>query len=438
MQIIDRRQNPSGRNLGNRQRFVERARARLRNAVKDAIRERSIEDTDSGERVVIPADDVHEPEFRRDSATGARRGVFTGNKAFRAGDEIPRPESGGAGSGGSEGSPDGEGEDGFAFTLSRDEFLDLLFEDLALPDMVKKKLKAVESTKRYRAGYSTSGPANRLNMVRSLRRSMVRRAALGRPDQAAIELLESELARLEAGEIVPSDGADTNARIEELRETLARVRQRRAAVPWLDPMDLRFNRMEHRPEPIAQAVMFCLMDVSASMDEDMKGLAKRFFLLLHLFLKRHYELVEVVFIRHTQKAEEVDEQVFFEGRQTGGTVVSSALDEMVRIAEARYPPDAYNIYVAQASDGDNVSSDVANCQTLLTDRILPFVQYMAYVEIMPQRDRLGIPSRRETELWRGYASVAEAQESLAMRRIAHAKDIFPVFRDLFRKERVAE
>lgn len=438
MQIVDRRRNPSGRNLGNRQRFVDRARSRLRKAIKEAIRERSIEDTTSGERVVIPADEIHEPEFRRDPSTGKRRGVFTGNRAFRAGDRIPRPPAGTGEGGGSEGSAHGEGEDGFVFTLSREEFLDLLFEDLALPDMMKKKLKSVDSAKRYRAGFSTSGPPNRLNMVRSLRRSMVRRAALGRPNQAAIAQIEQELARLEAGEIVPSDGRDPETRVAELREALERARGRRAAVPWLDPMDLRFNRTERRPEPVAQAVMFCLMDVSASMDEDMKGLAKRFFMLLHLFLDRHYEQVEVVFIRHTQRAEEVSERVFFEGRETGGTVVSSALEEMLRIVEARYPPDDYNIYVAQASDGDNVSSDVATCRDLLTERILPAVQYMAYVEILPQRERLGFSTRRESGLWQCYAEIARANGTLAMRRVAHAKDIFPVFRDVFRKEGVAE
>jgi hypothetical protein len=174
------------------------------------------------------------------------------------------------------------------------------------------------------------------------------------------------------------------------------------------------------------------------MDEDMKGLAKRFFLLLHLFLERHYEHLEVVFIRHTQRAEEVDERTFFEGRQTGGTVVSSALKEMLRICEARFPSDEYNIYVAQASDGDNVSSDVETCIELLTERILPTAQYMAYVEIMPQRERLGFSPSRESDLWTGYAPLAQDHPTLAMRRIAHAKDIFPVFRDLFRKEGLTE
>lgn len=434
LRIIDRRQNPSGKSLGNRQRFMDRAREQLRKAIKENIRQRSISDTQSGETVVIPADGTHEPVFRHDPETGERSRVLPGNKEFRAGDRLPRP-SGGAGRGGSEGSEEGEGEDAFAFTLSRDEFLDLLFEDLKLPDLVKKQLKSEETEKPKRAGLTTSGPANRLNYVRTARRSLVRRAALSRPKHDVIVQMERELERLEDEEISPADGRSKERRIAELREQLERARHKRSRVPFIDPMDLRYNRLEHRPQPIAQAVMFCLMDVSASMDEDMKALAKRFFLLLHLFLERHYDNVEVVFIRHTQHAEEVDEQTFFEGRQTGGTVVSSALKEMLRVARARFPLADYNIYVAQASDGDNVRSDIETCVNLLNDRILPITQYMAYVEINPpMRGRRNIARRGESDLWHGYGELAERRPNLAMRRISEASDIFPVFRDLFKSE----
>ena len=434
MRITDRRQNPSGKSLGNRQRFMDRAREQLRKAIKDNIRQRSISDTQSGETVVIPADGTHEPVFRHDPETGERSRVLPGNKEFRAGDRLPRP-SGGSGGGGREGSEEGEGEDAFAFTLSRDEFLDLLFEDLKLPDLVKKQLKSEEAEKPKRAGFTRSGPAHRLNLVRTARRSLVRRAALSRPKRDVIEQMARELERLEGDEITPADGRPAQARIAELREQLSRARQKRARVPFIDPIDLRYNRLEHRPQPIAQAVMFCLMDVSASMDEDMKALAKRFFLLLHLFLERHYDNVEVVFVRHTQHAEEVDEQTFFEGRQTGGTVVSSALKEMLRIARMRFPLAEYNIYVAQASDGDNVRSDIDTCINLLNQRILPITQYMAYVEINPStRGRRNIARRGESDLWHGYSELAERQPNLAMRRISEASDIFPVFRDLFKSE----
>ena len=99
--------------------------------------------------------------------------------------------------------------------------------------------------------------------------------------------------------------------------------------------------------------MFCLMDVSGSMTEHMKDLAKRFYMLLYVFLKRRYRHVEIVFIRHTDRAEEVDEETFFHGPASGGTLVSSALQAMHDIVRSRFRPADWNIYAAQASDGDN-------------------------------------------------------------------------------------
>ena len=134
--------------------------------------------------------------------------------------------------------------------------------------------------------------------------------------------------------------------------------------------------------------MFCLMDVSASMGEREKDLAKRFFILLHLFLKRKYDRVDIVFIRHTHEASEVDEQEFFYGKESGGTIVSSALKEMIEIREKRYPVADWNIYCAQASDGDNSGNDTDGCVELLDAR--PFcrsTQYFAYIEIADRGER---------------------------------------------------
>jgi len=432
MRIIDRRQNPKGKNLGNRQRFVNRTRTQLREALAENIRRRSVSDTSSGETVTIPTDGTHEPEFKRDHSIGQRSRVLPGNKEFREGDQIKRPPQGGGS--GSSASEDGDGEDDFVFTLSRDEFLDLLFEDLRLPDMVKRELKAEDASKPKRAGFSTSGPQNRLNMVRTMRYSLARRAALGRPKPAAIEEIERELERLKAGEIQPADGRPAETRIDELKTRLEQLKRKRSKVPYIDPYDLRYNRFEHVPQPIAQAVMFCLMDVSASMNQEMKELAKRFFMLLHLFLQRHYDNVHVVFIRHTNFASEVDEDTFFHGQQTGGTIVSSALKEMMRVVEERYPTSSWNIYVAQASDGDDVPGDVKHCAELLREQVLPITQYMAYVEIDPgQRLRTGFVDSDESDLWRGYEPLSQEQENFTMRRIGEPGDIYPVFHDLFRQ-----
>ena len=210
------------------------------------------------------------------------------------------------------------------------------------------------------------------------------------------------------------------------------ARARRIA--YIDPVDLRFNRFEPSPKPSARAVMFCLMDVSGSMTEDMKDLAKRFFLLLHMFLSRKYEHVDVVFIRHTSEAREVDEETFFRSQETGGTVVSTALAEMRRIVEARYPIEEWNIYAAQASDGDNYSADSETCTRLLQDEILPICQYFAYVEVYDRRQaEIFLSNLNVSELWKDYQSVAAGYPNFAMKRVFSKADVFPVFHQLFAK-----
>jgi uncharacterized sporulation protein YeaH/YhbH (DUF444 family) len=137
-------------------------------------------------------------------------------------------------------------------------------------------------------------------------------------------------------------------------------------IPFIDPIDIRYRRFESIPKPVAQAVMFCLMDVSGSMSEHMKDMAKRFYMLLYVFLKRRCRHVEIVFIRHTDRAEEVDEHTFFYGPASGGTLVSSALQAMHEIVRSRFRPSDWNIYAAQASDGDNSTADGEAVARLLT------------------------------------------------------------------------
>jgi hypothetical protein len=391
-----------------------------------------VEDVLSGENVVISPDGIHEPDFSYDSASGQHRHVLPGNREFVEGDRVRKPQ-GGAGGGGSEASEDGEGEDAFAFTLTREEFLDLFFEDLELPDLVKQKLKSTETLRPHRAGFSITGAPNRLSLERTMRRSLARRIALGRQGAHLADELEDEKRRLEAGEIRPADGRPASARIAEIEEQLAKAGRRRGAVPFIDPVDLRYRRYEYVPQPTAQAVMFCLMDVSASMDERMKDLAKRFFILLHLFLHRRYEHVEVVFIRHTSRAQEVDEETFFYGRETGGTLVSSAFDELLKVVADRYPTADWNIYVAQASDGDNSRSDMPRCLELVRDHVLTMAQYMAYVEV----GRAAAPLRfdgGDSTLWTGYAPLTEENPNFAIRAVHEPREIYPVFRGLFSKD----
>lgn len=427
--FIDRRLNPKDKSLGNRRRFLKRAREELKRAIKEHVKTGRIADVDAGHKVPMPQRGANEPTFQSARGSGDRQYILPGNKEYSQGDRIDKPPAGG-GTGSSAGT--GRDEDDFQFLLSREEVLDLFFEDLELPDMIKLSLKEAVAFKPRRAGFATSGSPTNINVGRTMRNSYGRRIALQRPSRKAVEALAEEIARLEA-----ERNPDTiqRKRIEALRQQLDGLERRRRRIPYVDPVDIRFNRFERQPLPNAKAVMFCLMDVSSSMGEREKDLAKRFFVLLHLFLKRRYDRIDIVFIRHTDEAGEVDEDTFFYSPQSGGTVVSTALEEMHRIIQERYPAKEWNIYAAQASDGDNISRDSERCASLLNGALMRLCQYYAYVEIIDERETEIFGSTDNgTSLWRAYRTVDGEWPNFQMTRIARPSDIYPVFRKLFARQ----
>ena len=422
MNIVDRRLNPRGKSLANRQRFIRRARKQILEAVREASAKQGIADG-GGNRIKITADSLHEPSLHHSARSGQRSYVVPGNKEYIEGDRIPRPPYG-DGRGGSEGSPDGDSQDAFQFVLTQDEFLDLFLEDLELPDLLRKQVRHTDGFTPQRAGFSTSGTPSNLNLVRTMRNSLSRRIALKRPRPADIAEREEEIARLD-----PS-GEDAELRLR-LEGELEHQRLRSRRIPFIDPIDVRYNRFENVPRPAASAVMFCLMDVSGSMTAHMKDLAKRFYKLLYLFLSRRYRHVDIVFIRHTHLAREVDEETFFTSTESGGTIVSTAFEEMLHVLSARYPRDVWNVYAAQASDGDNMPADNPHAVSVLQNLILPACQYFAYLEVGSEDGRHGGP----TELWRAYQRMAQAGHPIAMRKVNHRSQIYPVFRQLFARDR---
>lgn len=426
MIIVDRRPNPQGKSLPNRQRFLSRVKAQVRRAVADSIDKRRVADVGADEEVKVRVAGTSEPSFRQASGADGEY-VVPGTGTLNRGDRIPKPQ-GGSGSGrGRQAADSGSGEDVFEFTLTRDEFLDCFFEELELPRLTRTAMGEATLSKPRRAGFTMSGQPTALNVRRTMRNSLARRVALRRPGREEIEEAQAEV----AAAIESRD----DARLVAARAALDLVVRRTARIPFIDPIDVRYNRHERVKLPASDAVMFCLMDVSGSMTEHMKGLAKRFFMLLHLFLERKYARVHVVFIRHTERAQEVDEETFFRSRETGGTVVSSALAEMLRVQAERFPPSDFNIYVAQASDGDNLHSDVGAVGDLMA-RILPMVRYFAYVETgAGEEERFGITRGMETSLWGTYRAIAASGDlpQLAMRRLSEAREVWGVFAELFRK-----
>ena len=427
--IIDRRLAGKNKSIGNRERFLRRCKDQVREAVRRAIDGRGIRDIERGEEIRIPRRDIGEPVFGHGPG-GVRETVHPGNREYVRGDRIQRPKGGqgGPGSGRGQAGDSGEGEDDFVFGLSKEEFMQVFFEDLALPQLLRTRLAEVPEWKYQRAGFSSDGTPNNLHVVRSMRGAIGRRIAIGAGSRRELRELQQELAALRATPVPaePVAAHERGARIAVLEERIGALRARIERIPYLDPIDLRYRNRVRVPVPTSKAVMFCLMDVSGSMDESRKELAKRFFILLYLFLTRHYERIELVFIRHHTQASEVDEHDFFHARETGGTVVSSALVLMEEIIRARYDPHDWNIYGAQASDGDNWHHDSGRCRELLATQLLPLVRYYAYVQVADE----------EQNLWQEYSQLPGAHPQFAMRKAVEAAQIYPVFRDLFRKDGV--
>ena len=416
MRIVDRRVDPPGRGTVNRERFIRRFKGEIKRAADEEFSKRSITDVGRGGRVTIPGRGLAEPHLTHDNQTGNRDFVVPGNREFLPGDQLPRPESGGDGDGEGNEAGEGEGRDTFAFVLSREEFLALFFDDLELPNLERTRFGEVTMERTRRAGYTRDGPPGSLLPAMTMRMSIARRIALRGSIDEHVEALEQEREKA---------GADRRAQIDE---EIARLRLRRESLPLLEDVDRRFRSRIATPAPAARAVMLCLMDVSGSMDERKKDLAKRFFVLLYLFLERKYGGVDVVFIRHTEQAEEVDEERFFNDPQTGGTLVLPALQLADHVIETRFAGPDWNVYVAQASDGDCTSEDGRQSTAYVQQVLLPKVRYFAYVDIPSSSGWFNRPS----DLWQSYDVIEDP--GFARRSVRGRGDIWPVFRELFSRK----
>lgn len=414
--IIDRRKNNRGKSTNNRQKFLKRVEDQIKRAIPDVMSQESIKSSSGEGTVKIPVKGIDEPSFRHDPKSGKKQVVRPGNDRFNEGDKVPKPKAGGEGSGRGKGSNSPEvTEDEFTVVLSREEFLKYFFDDLALPNMVKKFMENTINHENRRTGYTKYSVPSRLNIKSSFEQSLARQISLKGAFEKKLARLREEF----------SNSEDSAAR-KMLEAEIEKVAKQAKTIPFFEDVDLRYNNFEHVPIPITSAVMFCIMDVSASMGEHEKDIAKRFFTLLYIFLTRQYKNVELVFIRHHTAASEVDEETFFQSRESGGTIVAPSLHLMNKIIRERYD-DRWNIYCCQASDGDVWSnSDALECQKIVQEDLLNSLQYMAYIEINN--------SSNEGDLWKAYKKLSN-DENFSMRHIYQVNEIWPVFRGLFKKEK---
>jgi uncharacterized sporulation protein YeaH/YhbH (DUF444 family) len=414
--IVDRRNSTKGKSSENRQRLLKRVEGQIKKALPDIVKNTNVKDlTSSKEKVNIPIKGINEPQFTYDKDTGDKKHVHPGNKEYTEGDLIKKPKGGGKGSGQGKGSNDpATTEDEFTISISREEFLDYFFSDLELPDLVKKHLNSLVDFKQKRAGYSNYGNPSRLNITKSYKNSMARRMALGMYFDKKIKDIEDKL----KGNLTDDERTILEAELDKLKKM-------KIGVSFMEEVDLQYNNFEQVAIPVTSAVMFCVMDVSGSMGEKEKDISKRFFMLLYMFLTKQYERIELVFIRHHTSAKEVTEEEFFNSKESGGTVVISALELMAKIIRERYSEN-WNIYAAQASDGDVWDrSDAEDCAKILDLDILNKVQYMIYIEIC---------RNIEGDLWNNYKVISNKRRNFEIGKINEVSEIWKVFQDFFKKK----
>ena len=438
--IIDRRKNDKKKSSVNRSRYMRRVKEQIRESIKDLIKDDSITDNANSQNKKIKIKrnkSLDQPDFHHDKDTGITEKVLPGNDKYSKGDKIPREKSG-QGSKGKQASDSGEGEDDFEFLISKEEFLDIFFEDLELPDMVKKELSTEVDFVKKRSGFSVDGNPSQLNVVRTLKQAKGRRFALRSKKKKELENLENQLHNAKFCMSIESfDKTPFLLRIATLEERIKVLKKKIKAVPFVDDLDLRYNRWDKFPNPTTQAVMFGIMDVSGSMGEWEKEMAKRFFILMLLFLQTKYERVEIVWIRHHDTAKEVDEDEFFHSKESGGTIVSTSLELMHEIQKKRYPTNQWNVFGVQISDGDNYCEDTPKCIKILKEQILPVTQYFTYVEV--KKDNKGYNlfagvSKGESDLFPAYHKLSETNKNFETSKVKDITDIYPTFRKLFEKK----
>lgn len=427
MNIIDRRRISRDRSTENRSRFLKRYKEAIKRQLPDILNNQSLNKSASGGgKVKVNKKTVREPFFHYDEG-GSNDYVLPGNEHYTEGDLMPKPfQPPGRGNGRGPGAGTGKGEDEFDVDLNREEFLDLIFDDCELPNLAKTDLIKLKERKVYHAGFTSDGPPNRLSIVRTYKQSFIRRVPVLAELQEEIDKLLEEL-----NSLTPLEAK----RSSQLTQQILKLKEDMENVPLFDDIDLRYRSTVVQEIPKLHATMVLVMDNSGSMGLREKTIARKFFLILYLFLQRNYDEIDLVFISHTTEASELSEEEFFNTHESGGTIVSSALDLVHKIIDERLKGKT-NIYVAQVSDGDNDDTDNGTCNELLEDDILPHVRYYAYVQVdeYHERDRdvQGLLSFGKG-LWKSYELLMKRHPQFQIKRVSQERDIFPVFKELFSK-----
>jgi sporulation protein YhbH len=371
-------------------RLIDRA---IKDSIKDVIAEESIIGQSGNKKIKIPVKGIKEYQFVYGSNQNNKRVGSGGEHDIKPGDQIGKKQEP------SQGDQAGnqEGEERYEVEVTLEELAEYLFSDLNLPNLEKKKFKFVKEKTLKRKGFRKAGIRPRLSKKETLKRRIRRKNAA-----------------IKAGTYNPEDGE---------------------RFPFHKD-DLKYKDLKPRLKESSSAVAFFLMDVSGSMGKDKKYLARALFFLLYQFLNHRYDNVEVVFISHTTTSKEVTENEFFTRGESGGTMMSSALELELDIIQKRFHPSSWNIYTFYCGDGENWPDDDPAVLEMLP-QIKSMSQLVCYTEIISESS-----SQRRQFLFGSDAFSEELWDKLQpltnnifkRARISSKEEIWPLFRRLFGRD----
>lgn len=422
---VDRRKSVSQKSSPNRERLLRRIKAAIKAATPSSIGSVAVSSATNNQQnpISVAKSVLHEPRFMYAKSDGVFDVVLPGNDQFERGDIIKSSSSSGGSGGNGNGAGSGDGEDDFIVEVSTQEFQDAFFEDCELPNMEESAERITPESEVAFAGFAKTGNPSALRVIRSFKQAMPRRMNLSKPLREELELLLTELA-----------DTDDDERIAEINARIAEVERKLAAIPLFEDIDLRYARTERREVRTADAVFIMIMDISGSMDEKKKLIARKFFSLQYAFIKRKYPGTQLVFIAHTEEAVEFTESDFFTTRISGGTIVSGAYDLASTIIKQRYDPSQTNIYVAQATDGDNLFSDNAKCVDALTKSggLLQQIRHMCTVYV--SSDSYLDPNSEYSLIGTLKKLNRNGIKKLDIVDIETVEQVYPKFKDVYKKK----
>ncbi len=374
------------RSAEDRRRHRELVEESIKKNLGSIIAEESIIGKSKDKKIKIPIKGIKEFQFIYGKS---KPGVGAGDGDEKRGDKFPGEEQGGKGKGGA---GNQEGEEVYETEITIEEVIKYLFDDMNLPDIDKKQLSQLEEKSYRKLGYQHKGIPPRLAKKRSVIEKIKRKQASKRSE----------------------DGEDTTYDKEDGEERF----------PFIEE-DLRYYRIKEENKRDYNAVVLCIMDVSGSMDQTKKYLARSFYFLLYQFLRLKYANVDVVFIAHTTIAKEVNEREFFHRGESGGTYISSGYEKALEIIANRYSPTNWNIYAFHCSDGDNWSED-NNKAVESANKLCEVCNLFGYGEIVPGYYNIGSTIKNE------FQSKIKSKNFAAI-NINKKEDVLPALKKLLDK-----